>query len=212
MDSFLDGLCFDGDGGGMDSGVCAGIEDASVFFCDGGGDLFGSDLCWSLFYRRQLRTRSQRSTAELVALLCVSAFLPILINDPRFVRANWQWYADPLSVVIILISICPFCGILGYLTPSLVDDYASGSPERAGKAYALNVFGCILGPLFASYILLPNVSNRYGLILLSLPLLLIFIRFWKSLPKKPRLGFGSFVSASVAIALFFSGDYEDKGM
>jgi predicted membrane-bound spermidine synthase len=169
----------------------------------------GATFAGSLFYRRQLRTRSQRSTAELVALLCVSAFLPILINDPRFVRANWQWYADPLSVVIILISICPFCGILGYLTPSLVDDYASGSPERAGKAYALNVFGCILGPLFASYILLPNVSNRYGLILLSLPLLLIFIRFWKSLPNKPRLGFGSFVSASVAIALFFSGDYED---
>lgn len=169
----------------------------------------GATFAGSLFYRRQLRTGSTRSTAELVALLCIAAFLPVLVNDPRFVRANWQWYADPVSVILILISLCPFCAILGYLTPSLVDDYASGSPETAGKAYALNVLGCILGPLFASYLLLPNISNRYGLILLNFPLLLIFVRFWKSLQKKPQIGLGALVGASLAIALFFSGDYED---
>jgi predicted membrane-bound spermidine synthase len=169
----------------------------------------GATFAGSLFYRRQLRTGSQRSTAELVALLCIAAFIPILINDPRFVRANWQWYADPRSVICILVSICPFCAILGYLTPKLIDDHASGAPADAGKAYALNVLGCILGPLFASYLLLPWVNNRYGLVLLSLPLLLIFVRFWKTLPGKSRFLLGSFVGASLAVALLFSGDYED---
>ena len=64
--------------------------------------------------------------------------------------------------------------MLGYLTPSLIDEYAAGQPRRAGQAYAINVLGCILGPLFACYLLLPLVSERYALILLGMP----FIAFW----------------------------------
>jgi predicted membrane-bound spermidine synthase len=169
----------------------------------------GATFAGSLLYRRQLRTRSQRSTAELVALLCVSAFLPILINDPRFVRANWLYTADPASVLLLLASICPFCGILGYLTPSLVDDYASGSPETAGKAYALNVLGCILGPLFSSYVLLPRIGDRHALLLLACPLLVFCLFFFKSLPRARCLGFATAISAVAACALFLSGNYED---
>jgi hypothetical protein len=33
------------------------------------------------------------------------------------------------------------------LTPMLVDRWAGGDPDRAGRAYALNVVGCIIGPL-----------------------------------------------------------------
>ena len=33
----------------------------------------------------------------------------------------------------------------------------------------INVLGCILGPLFACYVLLPWMSERHALILLSLP-------------------------------------------
>ena len=82
----------------------------------------------------------------------VAVFLPILANDPRFVKANWRLHIDLLSAVIVLASICPFCAVLGYLTPSLIDEYAAGHPADAGKAYAINVLGCILGPLFACYI------------------------------------------------------------
>ena len=64
------------------------------------------------------------------------------------------------SVIIVLASICPFCAFLGYLTPSLIDEYAAGQPAVAGKAYAVNVLGCILGPLFACYVLLPWMSER----------------------------------------------------
>ena len=52
-----------------------------------------------------------------------------------------------ISAIIVLASICPFCAFLGYLTPSLIDEYAAGHPAVAGRAYALNVLGCILGPL-----------------------------------------------------------------
>ena len=62
---------------------------------------------------------------------------------------------------LLLASIVPFCALLGYLTPGLIDEYAGGNPTRAGRAYALNVLGCILGPLFACYVLLPHVSDQY---------------------------------------------------
>ena len=131
----------------------------------------------SLLYRRHLEAQSVRPTADLLALLCTAAFLPVIVNDPRWVKASWLYEADPLSVAIVLGSICPFCAVLGYLTPGMVDRYASGSPAVAGKAYALNVLGCILGPLFAGYLLLPWMSERSALILLGLPFVLFpFLR------------------------------------
>src|SRR5262249_9555080 len=64
----------------------------------------------------------------------------------------------------------PYCGILGYLTPKLIDEYSSGNPTSAGRAYAVNVVGCILGPLLASYLLLPWCGAQWSGILLALPL------------------------------------------
>src|SRR5262249_2099697 len=102
----------------------------------------------SLIYRKDLRRNSPRPVTELVAALCAAAFIPVVVNDPRLVEANWRWTADPLSVILLLAGICPFCAVLGYLTPCLVDGCSKGSPAVAGRAYALNVLGCILGPLF----------------------------------------------------------------
>ena len=94
----------------------------------------------------------------------------MLANDPRLVTANYGNYSiDVISAMILLASICPFCALLGYLTPGLIDEYAAGLPSKAGQAYAINVLGCILGPLFACYVLLPHSSERYALILLGLP-------------------------------------------
>ena len=52
------------------------------------------------------------------------------------------------------------------------DTYAGGSlggwrPDRAGRAYAVNVLGCILGPLLSGFILLPLVGERLGMLLFS---------------------------------------------
>jgi predicted membrane-bound spermidine synthase len=52
----------------------------------------------------------------------------------------------------------------------LVDHWAAGDPDRAGKAYAVNVLGCILGPLLAGFYLLPRLGERWALVALTLPL------------------------------------------
>src|SRR5579872_40982 len=144
----------------------------------------GATFAGSLLYRRGLGRKSLRSLAELLSLSSALVLLPILLNDPRLVRAGWHSVADPLSVVIVLAGICPFCALLGYLTPRLVDEYAAGSPARAGRAYALNVLGCILGPLFASYVLLPWINERNALLLLALPFFAFHFLAFKTLTFK----------------------------
>jgi spermidine synthase len=172
----------------------------------------GATFLGSLLYRDDLRkkrlgNKRLRSTAELISFLAVAAFLPILANDPRFVKADWAPDIDFSSVVLLLASICPLCGVLGYLTPSLIDEYAVGRPADAGKVYAVNVLGCILGPLFASYVLLPRVSERYALVFLSLPFFVFYFLCCKSLSPWRRLRWGLVAVAALALALFYSGDF-----
>ena len=170
----------------------------------------GATFLGSLLYRRHLKTSSARPTAELLSLLCAAAFLPLIVNDPRWVKADWLCTPDPLSVMIVLAGICPFCAVLGYLTPGLVDQYAGGSPALAGKAYAVNVLGCILGPLFAGYGLLPWIGERYALLLLGLPFFAFYFLTFKNLPAGRRLSLGLASAAVLACALFFSRSYEEK--
>ncbi len=58
----------------------------------------------------------------------------------------------------------------------LVDRRSGGDPGKAGSAYAVNVLGCILGPLLAGFVLLPYLSERWSLIVLSLPWLVFGLR------------------------------------
>ena len=168
----------------------------------------GATFAGSWWYRHHLRNNRRHSLAELIGWLTVAAFLPVLVNYPRFVKANWLYSADLISTVIVLASICPLCAILGYLTPSLIDEYSAGRPADAGEAYAINVLGCILGPLFASYILLPWISERYALIVLGLPLAVFYILSCKSLSWPKRLGWGLGTLVAPVLALFFSRDFE----
>src|ERR1017187_5140572 len=168
----------------------------------------GATFLGSLVYRHNLKKKLQWPTARLMSLLVVAVFLPILANDPRFVKMNWSYYFDTVSAIIVLASLCPLCAILGYLTPSLIDEYAAGDPAVAGKAYAVNVLGCILGPIFASYVLLPWINERHALILLSLPFFVFYLLGWKSLSRWQRLGSGLTASAVIVCSLFFSGDFQ----
>jgi len=69
----------------------------------------------------------------------------------------------------LLLGIVPITLTLGFLTPLLVDRWSHGNPADAGRAYAINVLGCIVGPIIAGFILLPFTSELWALILLSLP-------------------------------------------
>ena len=74
------------------------------------------------------------------------------------------------KLIRVVFGIGPFCALLGYLTPSLVDLWSLGDPERAGTAYAVNVLGCVLGPLVAGFCLLPFMPERLALGVMALPL------------------------------------------
>lgn len=167
----------------------------------------GATFLGSLWYRRDFRQNSVRSTALLISLLSIAAFLPVLLNDFRLLEQT-EKLGRYASWTVLLFSISPLCALLGYLTPSLIDQDALGDPAAAGKAYALNVLGCILGPLFASYFLLPTVGERYGLVVLGLPFLIFFLVGSKSLPSWSRLGTGLTAGAALVWSLVGSKDFE----
>jgi len=98
----------------------------------------------------------------------VFALFPLLAADPRLLP-NHLW-SLPVGALRVAMGIGPFCAALGFLTPMLVDRWSQGDPNRAGRAYAVNAIGCILGPLLAGFVLLPNLGERWTLIVLALPL------------------------------------------
>jgi spermidine synthase len=169
----------------------------------------GATFLGSWIYRRHLGKSRQYSIGGLIAALAATAFLPVVANDTRLVTAPyWMGAIHFKSVLILLCSICPFCVLLGYLTPSLVDRYAGGNPAIAGRAYAINVLGCILGPLFACYVLLPVMNERYALILLGLPFIVFWLAFLNSQLQKWRWVTGLAIAVVLAQSTFFCRDFE----
>ena len=96
------------------------------------------------------------------------SLLPLLATSPEFRVPEFH-----SSLLRLLIGVGPFSALLGFVTPMLVDRWSDGDPDRAGKAYAVNVVGCILGPLVAGFILLPWISERWVLFAFALPWLII---------------------------------------
>jgi spermidine synthase len=167
----------------------------------------GATFLGSIFYRRHLRRNRVRSIAALSAVLAVAVFLPILLNDAGFFYNFRSLPPYVISAPILMLSICPLCAALGYLTPSLIDTDALGEPSAAGKAYAVNVLGCILGPLFASYILLPWFGERYGLVLLGAPFLLFYFLASKTLPVRVRISIALIAILILCWSIFFTVDF-----
>jgi hypothetical protein len=102
-------------------------------------------------------------------LVWLAALVPLLTADPRLEILSW-WLRVPLGIAA-------FSGLLGFVTPKLVDRFSEGDPDRAGIGYAVNVAGCILGPLVAAFVLLPYLDERYALVTLALPWLLVALLF-----------------------------------
>src|SRR5207247_1031306 len=106
----------------------------------------------------------------------LSGLLPLVATDPRLPLpivnpASPQPGDLFVGGMRVLLGLTLFCGVVGFITPMLVDRFSSGDPEKAGRGYAVNVLGCILGPLVACFGLLPAVGERRAIVLLSLALL-----------------------------------------
>jgi spermidine synthase len=156
----------------------------------------------SLFYRRTLAWKQVLSNEMLLVYLALCSFFPVVLTDPRFNK----------TVITMLLTLAPICAILGYLTPKLIDDISAGQPKLAGKAYAVNVVGCILGPLFASYLFLPWVGAQASLVILCLPFIVLTFFHWKKFSLL-RLAPQMAAFAFLALAVFYSQSYEtlEKG-
>jgi spermidine synthase len=113
----------------------------------------------SQIYRYWSRTRKRESRLTWISLALLG-MLPLLTADVRI----------PLHLVArVFIGVMPFAGMIGFLTPMLVDRWSGGDPDRAGRAYAVNVVGCIVGPLICGFLLLPLAGERWSVLLLALP-------------------------------------------
>jgi spermidine synthase len=159
----------------------------------------GATFLGSLLYRRSLRNNSLCSVAKLMPVAAVAAFLPIIVNDLPLLTVIGR-VSGYLGSALLILSITPLCAALGYLTPSLIDQDGKGDPAQTGNAYALNVLGCILGPLFASYVLLPWLGERYALIFLGLP----FLAFYLITSNALSIGFRAATTLLAVVALVWS--------
>ena len=117
----------------------------------------------SIVYRRWSARRT-RENPVLWTLLAVCALLPLVGASPTIHMSR---------MARLLLGVPAFTGLLGFLTPMLVDRFSAGDPRRAGQAYATNVAGCIVGPLLAGFGLLPFISERWALVVLTVPWLIV---------------------------------------
>jgi len=155
----------------------------------------------SRVYRNWSRTRTQESRLTWISLALLG-MLPLLTADARV----------PLHMVArVFLGVMPFAGMIGFLTPMLVDRWSGGDPDRAGRAYAVNVVGCIAGPLVCGFLLLPLVGERWSVLLLALPW------FAMSFPIRRAPGFQPFSRASAygilalaLVVLFSTKDFETR--
>jgi spermidine synthase len=113
----------------------------------------------SWYYRRGQNVDGLES-GLIWALLGFAVLVPLWSVDPRM----------PLPAIVrVMVGVMPLSALVGFVTPKIVDVYSTGDPERAGMAYAVNIVGCVLGPLMAGFLLLPWVGERWALGLLALP-------------------------------------------
>src|SRR5208283_3045574 len=115
----------------------------------------------------------------------------------------------PLPAVLrMVLGVTPFSGLVGFLTPMIVDQYSLGDPDRAGKAYAVNIVGCVIGPLVSGFVLLPWIGERLALCAFALPWFAVgLVLAPQSVRKSPRslVASAMLVIASLALSVSTKG-------
>ena len=165
-----------------------------------------STFLGSRLYRRWSQQHAQEDRVVWI-LLGIFALLPLVSANPNLSLSRLERLA---------FGIVPFSAVLGFVTPMLVDRWSRGDPDKAGRAYAVNVAGCILGPLLAGFVLLPLLSERWVLIVLALPWLTVslypgLLLESTDLPRGSPNCKLSIALGLLAIALFLtSKDYESR--
>ena len=144
--------------------------------------------------------------------LGLATLLPLAAASPRFALPAYQL----LEMLRLVLGIALFSGLLGFVTPMLIDRWSGGDPDHAGKAYAVNVVGCILGPIVAGFLLLPWMSERWVLLIFAAPWLVIGVNPKWSVGSQaqesrawPRYACYGLTAAALVLALTIKDYYED---
>jgi predicted membrane-bound spermidine synthase len=154
-------------------------------------------LAGSQVYRFWSRRHSHEDPVLWLSLV-LFGLLPLLTSDARLtINVNLR----------VLLGVAPFAGMIGFLTPMLVDRRSAGDPERAGRAYAVNVIGCILGPLLSGFLLLPHLGERVSMLLLVLPWFFALVAIGRRICQMATAI--ALVAAALAV-FFFTMDYENQ--
>jgi spermidine synthase len=120
-------------------------------------------------YRSWIYFHAVGESASAWSVLALFAVLPVVAADPQL-----PLHIGPVPLAGLRFSVIVlFCALLGFLTPLLVDSWSSGDPTRAANAYAINVAGCIVGPILAGFFLLPYMGERWATLVLTIPLFAI---------------------------------------
>lgn len=154
-------------------------------------------------YRRDLAASRVIATGPTLVVVAIAALVPAALPDPRLPGGWWAHAA------LVLASIMPLCAALGYLTPRLIDEVSRGDPRLAGRAYALNVVGCILGPLVASYVLLPLLGASLSMIVLAVPLVVFVAAHRRELTLPWRAGAAAGILGLLGWIVLGSVSYEN---
>ncbi len=158
---------------------------------------------WGAIAYRFWSRRWMRENPVVWSALAVFALLPLLATNPELHMAR---------LPRLVLGVPLFTGLLGFITPMLVDRFSTGNPARAGTAYAVNVAGCILGPLVSGFVLLPFLSEKWALVLLTVPWVIVGLA-----PLRPRanLRFATrsaiYAALAIAAAIIVTGrSYEEN--
>lgn len=139
--------------------------------------------------------------------LGLASLIPLLFADPRLPIPGEQYTVEGFLFGALRagLGVVVFSGLAGFLTPMLVDRWSAGDPSRAGRAYAVNVLGSIAGPLASGFLILPYVSEHWGLAIAALPLFAIGLREALRAGSSRRL-FAACAAASILL-LAVTEDY-----
>jgi spermidine synthase len=85
----------------------------------------------------------------------------------------------------------------------LVDRWSAGDPNKAGRAYAINVLGCILGPLLSGFILLPFCGEHLSMLIYSLPWIVMALIPYGTVQSGLKTRIAGCAIAVLSIAVFF---------
>jgi hypothetical protein len=169
------------------------------------GLYLGATYVGSLMYRRGKFSEAAPSNFFL-ALLALFVLLPLLVCDPRL----------PIIYHLRVVAILPFSLAVGFVTPMVLDRVSQGDPERAGRGYAINITGCVLGPLVSGFLLLPLLGERFTLLAFAVPWIAASFRrprprFADQVRVQPHLSLKAMLAVLVSLVLVLAtNDFESQ--